>query len=126
MKNFNGQTIVLVLLVAVIAVLLNREGSTALGRDTGDSNGHMIAVTGEFGNGTSVLYVIDTKEKHLAVYKTLSGNKVEFVAARDIEFDLKMQSHNDRTDPELHPQILKDRFIQFSKKEGTAVEPKKD
>ncbi len=126
MKNLSVQTVVLVFLCVAVVVLLSRSDATVLGRDGADSNSGMIAVTGEFGNGTSVLYVIDTKEKQLAVYKTLSGNKVEFVAARDIEFDLKMQSHNDRTDPELHPEVLKDRYLQFSKKKGAVAKPKKD
>ena len=131
MKNLNGQSVALVLLGVAVVALLARDNATASGRDGADSNSQMIAVTGEFGNGTSVLYVIDTAEKQLAVYKTLSGNKVEFVAARDIEFDLKMKSYNDRTDPDLDPQIMKDRYLQFTKKKRTAVgssseEPKKD
>ena len=123
MKNMNIPALIR---AVVVAALLFRGEQPAAARDGTDNNGHMIAVTGQFGSGMSVLYLIDTEEKQLAVYKTVSGNSVEFIAARDIEFDLKMQALNDRSDPELHPKVLKERFLRFNRKKAAATNPKKD
>ena len=50
----------------------------------------MIAVTGTYGSGASVLYLIDTRTRHMAVYKVDNGRKLELVAARNIAFDLNL------------------------------------
>ena len=66
---------------------------------SGAANADMIAVTGDYGVGTSVLYVIDTKEKVLSVYEARGGAKssrrVVWVGARKIDLDLKTQAYND-------------------------------
>lgn len=71
------------------------------GGDSGGSasaNG-MIAVTGSYGVGTSVLYVIDTESKQLAVYEARGGSpdsaKLFLVGARRIDLDLQLQGYND-------------------------------
>ncbi len=62
------------------------------------SNG-MIAVTGSYGVGSSVLYVIDTNTKQLAVYEARGGSpnasRVFLVGARRIDLDLQLQGYND-------------------------------
>ena len=60
----------------------------------------MIVVTGEFGMGTSVLYLVDTQQKTLLVYQAQGGSQsnLKFVAARDITYDLKVKSYNDATE----------------------------
>ncbi len=66
---------------------------------SGAANGDMIAVTGDYGVGTSVLYVIDTKAKVLSVYEARGGAKssrrVVWVGARKIDLDLQTESYND-------------------------------
>ncbi len=66
------------------------------------SGGDIIAITGDYGVGTSVLYVIDTKEKVLSVYEARGGSKasrrVVWVGARRIDLDLKIQSYNDESE----------------------------
>jgi len=69
---------------------------------SGAANSDMIAVTGDYGVGTSVLYVIDTKEKVLSVYEARGGAKssrrVVWVGARKIDLDLKTQGYNDESE----------------------------
>ena len=52
----------------------------------------MIAVTGSYGVGTSVLYVIDTHTRQLAVYEARGGSpdsaKLFLVGARRIDLEL--------------------------------------
>ncbi|MEZ5965347.1 MAG: hypothetical protein R3F56_16055 [Planctomycetota bacterium] len=68
------------------------------GGSAGSANG-MIAVTGSYGVGTSVLYVLDTVHKQLAVYEARGGSpdsaKVFLVGARRIDLDLQLEGYND-------------------------------
>jgi hypothetical protein len=62
-----------------------------------DSNGRMIAVTGTIGSGVSVLWVIDTQSGNLAVYQCKGGKSIALVAARKIEWDMKIESFHDES-----------------------------
>jgi hypothetical protein len=73
------------------------------GGDSGASaaaNG-FIAVTGSYAVGTSVLYVIDTNTKQLAVYEARGGSpggrKLYLVGARRIDLDLQLEGYNDES-----------------------------
>ncbi len=59
----------------------------------------MVAATGACGIGdeVSVLYVIDTEKKQLAVYYSNGGKDVRFVGARKIFYDLELWYYNDET-----------------------------
>ncbi|MEN8151792.1 MAG: hypothetical protein ABFS86_18390 [Planctomycetota bacterium] len=97
------KNILILVLLAAGAFLLGH----ALSRDTAhgqgypggtaDSNGRMIAVTGTVGSGVSVLYVIDTETGNLAVYQCKGGKSIALVAARNIEWDLKIQAFHDES-----------------------------
>ncbi|MCB9891236.1 MAG: hypothetical protein H6833_06295 [Planctomycetes bacterium] len=67
-----------------------------------DSNGDMIAVTGVDLTGTSILYLIDTRLKQLAVYQAQGGSKntrrIVLVGARRIDYDLELQGYNDESE----------------------------
>ena len=80
-------------------------GSTGAARD-------LIAVTGSYGVGQQVLYVIDAKRKQLAVYEARGGAKATrrlvFVGARRIDLDLRLDAFNDAS--ELGYQDLLKRF----------------
>jgi hypothetical protein len=97
------RNLLIVALAAAAAFLaggaLNR--GEALGQGypggTADSNNRMIAVTGTIGSGVSVLYVIDTVERQLAIYQCRGGKSVELVAARRIEWDLKVDQFHDES-----------------------------
>ena len=97
------RNLAIVALVALAAFLLgntNRDG-TALGQGypggTADSNRTMIAVTGTIGSGVSVLWIIDTEYRHLAVYQCRGGKSIELVAARNIEWDQKIEQFHDES-----------------------------
>jgi len=70
---------------------------------SGTANG-FIAVTGSYGVGTSVLYVLDTTTKQLAVYEARGGSagsrRVYLVGARKIDLDLQLQGYNDESEYE--------------------------
>jgi len=62
----------------------------------------IIAVTGSYGVGTSVLYVIDTLNKQLAVYEARgggsNGRRIYLVGARRIDLDLRLEGYNDKSE----------------------------
>ena len=78
---------------------------------SGSSNG-FIAVTGSYGVGTSVLYVLDTNTRQLAVYEARGGSRgsrsLFLVGARKIDLDLQLLQYND--DSEYAYDALKRRF----------------
>jgi hypothetical protein len=86
-------------------------GGYAGGGGGGDANRDLIAVTGGYGSGASVLYLIDTRTRHLAAYKTDNGRKLEFVAARNFEYDLKIDEYNDVSEPGFSPEALRRSWI---------------
>ena len=75
--------------------------ATSPGWGTTDSNDRMIAVTGIDVTGSSVLFVIDTIERQLAVYQANGGSEstmgVKFVAGRNIDLDLQVYGYNDKS-----------------------------
>jgi hypothetical protein len=68
---------------------------------TADSNGTMIAVTGIDITGSSILYLVDTQSKHLAVYQANGGSEssqgIKLVGARRIDLDLQLDGLNDKS-----------------------------
>jgi hypothetical protein len=69
---------------------------------TADSNGTMIAVTGIDMTGSSILYLVDTKGRHLAVYQASGGSDstqgLKLVGARRIDLDLELEGYNDKSE----------------------------
>lgn len=74
--------------------------------DGGNSsaNNGFIAVTGSYGVGTSVLYVVDTNTRQLAVYEARGGSaeqrRIVLVGARRLDLDLQLHGYNDRSEYE--------------------------
>lgn len=68
---------------------------------TADSNRRMIAVTGHDVTGGSLLFLVDTEARQLAVYTaqggTQSTSEVRFVGARRIDLDLQVDGYNDKS-----------------------------
>ena len=81
------------------------------GHGSSSTNG-FLAVTGSYGVGTSVVYVIDTVNRQLAVYEARGGSaeqrRVVLVGARKIDLDLQLEGYNDRSEYEYRQ--LKDVF----------------
>lgn len=61
-----------------------------------------LAVTGSYGVGTSVLYLVDTVNRQLAVYEARGGSaeqrRIVLVGARKIDLDLQLEGYNDRSE----------------------------
>jgi hypothetical protein len=57
----------------------------------------MIAVTGDVGSGTSVLWLIDTEKKRISVYRSKNGKNIEWVASRNVELDFKVEGYHDES-----------------------------
>jgi hypothetical protein len=92
------------------------------------SGNGFVAVTGSYGVGTSVLYVIDTVNRQLAVYEARGGGteqrRVMLVGARRIDLDLQLEGYNDRSEYEYRR--LKDVFEKRGAKDAevrTGLEP---
>ena len=62
----------------------------------------MIAVTGVDRTGASVLYLVDTESKQLAVYQATGGTSskmgIKLIGARRLDLDLKLFGYNDQSD----------------------------
>lgn len=90
------------------------------GSNTAFANGY-LAVTGSYGVGTSVLYLIDTNTKQLAVYEARGGSpsmrRIILVAARRIDLDLQLESYNDGS--EYDYPTLKRMFERRDERAGT-------
>jgi hypothetical protein len=67
------------------------------GSGTADSNGRMIAVTGEYGNGTTVLWLVDTEERRISAYRSRDGKSIEWIGARHVEWDFKVEGYHDES-----------------------------
>jgi hypothetical protein len=80
-----------------------------------DSNNRMIAVTGVDITGSSILYLIDTVNPHMAVYQANGGSagtqSIKLVAARRIDLDLQLNGLNDRS--EFTYSELEERFSEL-------------
>ena len=66
------------------------------------SNNGFLAVTGSYGVGTSVLYLIDTVNRQMAVYEGRGGSaeqrRLVLVGARKLDLDLMLEGYNDRSE----------------------------
>lgn len=71
------------------------------GGNSASANG-FLAVTGSYGVGTSVLYLVDTNNRQLAVYEARGGSaeqrRIVLVGARRIDLDLQLEGYNDRSE----------------------------
>jgi hypothetical protein len=82
----------------------------------------MVAVTGIDLTGSSILYLVDTKNRQLAIYQATGGTSsmqgVKLVGARRIDLDLQLEGYNDKS--EYSFEELEKRFGQI----GGAGAPK--
>jgi hypothetical protein len=76
------------------------------GGGVADGDRTMVAVTGTSPTGSAVLYLVDTRLKRLMVYQG-TGKNIELVAARNIEYDLKLDSYHDSSPEEVQVRRLR-------------------
>jgi hypothetical protein len=86
------------------------QGGGGGGGATADGDRNMIAVTGTSPTGSAVLYLVDTKQKRLVVYQG-TGKNIELVAARNIEYDLKLDAYRDESPSEVQVPVLRERYL---------------
>ncbi|MBI1852851.1 MAG: hypothetical protein HYR85_21125 [Planctomycetes bacterium] len=109
MNRLKDTALVVLALLCILLALSHVVTPTPLRAQTADSNSSMIAVTGNYASGSSVLYVIDTNSRNLAVYETRNGRDLTLVAARKIEYDLKLERYHDKSPDALQvPALRKD------------------
>ena len=69
---------------------------------TADSNDAMIAVTGMDLTGQSILFLVDTERRQLAIYQASGGSSgtagVRLVGARNIDLDLQLDGYKDKSE----------------------------
>ncbi len=90
------------------------------------SGNGFVAVTGSYGIGTSVLYLLDTVNRQLAVYEARGGSteqrRVVLVGARRIDLDLQLRGYNDRSEYEYEQ--LENLFQKNGRKDAKDAEVK--
>lgn len=95
---------------------------------TADSNNRMIAVTGIDVTGSSILYLVDTVNYHLAVYQANGGSAstqgIKLVGARRIDLDMQLDGLNDKS--KYTYRELRDQFESRSLFEDQAPAPGSD
>ncbi len=69
---------------------------------TATANARRIAATGIDVTGSSILYLVDTEARQLAVYQAQGGTRstmsLKFVGARNIDLDLQVNGYNDKSE----------------------------
>jgi len=72
-----------------------RGGTTAYTATDSNSNNRFVAVTSPIGSGESALFVLDSKNDQLVVYRFRRGHGLEFLAGRKIDYDLRINQYED-------------------------------
>lgn len=80
------------------------------GLGTSDSNNRAVALSASIGGGSSVVYYFDTVANRLCVYQYESGSRggLRLLAARSIEWDLRLESYRDLS--EKTPREMRDAY----------------
>jgi len=81
-----------------LAALRNRNTTAAPTASDSMSNNRFVAVTTPIGSGESALFILDAKTEQLAVYRFLRNKGLAFMAARKIDFDLKLNGYEDHSE----------------------------
>ena len=72
-------------------------GTSAITASDSDSNNRFVAVTAPIGSGESVLFLIDSKNDQLVVYRYERRKGLVFLAGRKIDYDLKILGYEDHS-----------------------------
>jgi len=125
MSRIDFRNVVIVLLLALF-VWVAVDGSAQARTDGGggDHDRGLIAVTGAYGSNASALYLIDTRTRHMSVYRLENGRALEFVAARDCTYDFYIETYNDRSDSGFKPRDLRRSWERYGRRGlGSPDEP---
>ena len=81
-----------------LAPLKSRVTTTGPTASDSNSNNRFVAVTTPIGSGESVLFLIDSKTEQIALYKFDRNKGLKFLAARKIDYDLKIHGYQDMSE----------------------------
>jgi hypothetical protein len=120
MPQVDLRNLVIMVLLGLLGVALGsslqqaRSGSGG----GGDSARDLIAVSANYSTGAAALYVLDARTQHMAVYRVENGRALELIAARDISYDLKLESYGDQSVPGMLPASLRAKWDRWTKAGG--------
>ena len=119
-RLYGAAVVGLVALIAVLSVLAFQAWSgSRVQAETAMNAPNMLAVTGRVMADTSVLYVIDTDKKQLAVYSAF-GRRLKFIGARKIRYDFELRDYNDETPSPYRVSDLITKWREAKKEEDKA------
>ncbi|MEM8883981.1 MAG: hypothetical protein AAGD14_07935 [Planctomycetota bacterium] len=81
-----------------LAPLKSRVTTTGPTASDSNSNNRFVSVTSPVGSGESVLFLIDSKKEQVAVYKFNRNKGLRFLAARKIDYDLRIHGYQDESE----------------------------
>jgi hypothetical protein len=109
---------------AIVVTAEAQQAPSNYGSATVSSNNRFIAATGSVGSGMSVLWLVDTEGKRVLIYGTSNlGKNIELRAARNIEWDLRLDEYMD--DSQYKAEDLK-RLAERRHQTSVSVEPEKE
>jgi hypothetical protein len=115
MKHFEPKNVAILILLGLFAWLAaDRAARAVQDGGGGDNDRGLIAVTGSYGSGASALYLIDSRTRHMAVYRLENGRELEFVAARDCSHDFYLETYNDQSEPGMTPSALRQSWREYN------------
>ena len=81
-----------------LSSLRNRVTTTGPTASDSNSNNRFVAVTTPIGSGESALFLIDAEREQITVYRYTRNKGLAFLAARKIDYDLKINGYEDKSD----------------------------
>jgi hypothetical protein len=118
MRVDSKSLIIFALAALLIWLVVDRPVHAGTDGGGGDADRGLIAVTGTYGSGASALYLVDTRTRHLAVYRLENGRALEFIAARDCTYDFFLESFNDESPASMSPPSLRRSWQEFNRRGG--------
>ncbi|BBO18622.1 conserved hypothetical protein [Candidatus Brocadia pituitae] len=92
-KKFSTNTLFLVIIVVLFVMLLFKNTTNYVVAQ-GDGNArHVFGVLGEGQGNRQPFFLVDTTEQTILVYEYFQGGGLGFVAARNYQFDKKLQEY---------------------------------
>lgn len=111
------------LLAALLWIVAPR---AAVAAPDADGNRDLVMVTGAFANGMEVLYVMDSRTKHLSVYRVDNGRSLKLVAARNCTYDFLLESFGDESASDMTPGMLRKHWTKYNAEaSGSSSAPEK-
>jgi hypothetical protein len=80
-----------------LAALKSRVTTTGPTASDSNSNNRFVAVTTPIGSGESVLFLLDSEKEQITIYQFDRNKGLRFIAARKIDYDLKINGYEDRS-----------------------------